>query len=758
MLFIKKNIWFLFFVILSIGTIFISLVIYENFNSLKDRFSTKHENITKLMANTTTSFFMQYEMILDILGDQMTINENYKDEVKSKTILTSLLELNPNIAGLGLALPDGKLVRVSSNLDVSKLPNLLEKKETKDSFKKALNSSKMVIGRTYYFDLLKAENIPIRKAIRDEIGDIIAVMTAGIEIDNSIKLFFEKNMLNDDNHNFLIFRNFDNYVQYIISKDLKRDDIYLKPIDSKTISIVKKEIEKKYSMSIESIGELEKTVSIFIFNSNDEEVLLTAQYIKRYDLWIVSKDSLDEIYITFYKNSIIYTTIFLLIMLFLFALFKYISDSEEEHKKSLYYQASHDSLTTLPNRQFLLDIKRDWIFKGAKPFSFFFIDMDNFKHINDSYGHDFGDRVLRDIARRLKNIISKDDLAIRQGGDEFIIMTPTVSKREVMHLAQRVLDSLSEPYLIEEYNFILCSSIGISKYPKDGSSLTDLIKSADVAMYEAKKQRNNFCIFKDSIKNRYFRRVQIEYELKFALANEEFYLVYQPQIDNKGSIYGVETLVRWENRKLGFVPPDEFIKIAEDTGVMPSIGKFILKTALSDMYELQNRLQKEFQISINISVKQFMEIGFLENLKNLIEEIGNKKELITLEITETLFIEDLDYILTLLERVKEMGLKISLDDFGTGYSSLSLLKKLPIDELKIDKSFVDDIESSKRSKEMLQSVITIGKNLNYTVLAEGIENIEQVKLLTDFKCEVFQGYYFSKPIRKEELAKHLVAL
>ena len=228
-------------------------------------------------------------------------------------------------------------------------------------------------------------------------------------------------------------------------------------------------------------------------------------------------------------------------------------------------------------------------------------------------------------------------------------------------------------------------------------------------------------------------------------------MMYQPQIDKSGNLHGVEALVRWENEKLGFVPPDEFIKIAERTGIMTSLGDYIIKTSIEEIKNIQKTTNQKFELSINISVKQFMEIDFFSSLFRLIDNANFDRLRLTLEVTENVFIEDIKYIIDLLKKLKENGIKISLDDFGTGYSSLSLLKNLPIDELKIDKSFVDDILIDEVSRNMIESIISIGKKFNLKIVAEGIETLEQKELLENYGCNIFQGYYYSKPLKKNDL-------
>lgn len=291
--------------------------------------------------------------------------------------------------------------------------------------------------------------------------------------------------------------------------------------------------------------------------------------------------------------------------------------------------------------------------------------------------------------------------------------------------------------------------------PEHGHNLDMLLRASDIAMYESKKIKNSAHIFVSEMQEGFLKNVTIEQELRKAMNNHELFMVYQPQINDEGYFYGAEALIRWNSPTLGNVPPNHFIPLAEASGLMPKIGRLIIEMVCEDVNEIHHKLQRPFHVSINISVRQFMDPLFLEHMLNVFEKTQTQYLHITLEVTENLFIEDLQYILPLLHKIRAMGIEISMDDFGTGYSSLSMLRQLPINELKIDKSFVDAIAYDITSAKMVQNIITIGKNLNMHVLAEGVETKEQKEILSTFGCDRFQGYYFSKPLLKEDLLHFL---
>lgn len=746
---IKKNIWLLFYILLFSGFIFLFSLIYKISVDIKNSYQLEQENLVKLNKKSLESILLQYETVLNLLGNQLTQNQNYKSPQKARLILDNILKLNPTLVAFGLTNPNGQLYITSSNLkNIKKLPNLLEKVETKESFLHTLKSNKMVLGRTYFHKTLNSFVIPIRKTIFDEKNNVIAVMTAGINLNKSSEL------LSKGINNITIFRDFDKYIQITPHSDIKYLKIYEKPLEKESMDENIKKIEKKYNKKFDEIKANELTVSFESKRYKDStNIMHSVSYLKRYELWIVSGVKMEVIYFKILKYSVVLFFIFIVFHIILYYLFKKIDEYEKKRNDVLKYQLSHDFLTNLNNRYFLADKYQN--LDEKKPFYLFFIDIDNFKSINDNYGHEIGDNVLKEIANRLKSFKNFGDDLVRYSGDEFLFISYENNIEEIKLMAQSIIKKLSKPYTINSYNFVLGSSIGISQFPKDGNSFDEIKRYSDVAMYESKQVKNKYTVFNEEIKNRYLEKAIIEQELKYALSKNEIYMVYQPQVYSDGSLYGVEALVRWENNRLGFIPPDKFIKIAEEVGFISELGTFIMETSLSEIKNLQDKTNIDFHLSLNISVKQFIEIKFYDSLVEYIKKTEFNKIKITLEITENIFINDLTYILTLLNRLKKEKINISLDDFGTGYSSLSLLKKLPIDELKIDKSFVDDILYDKDALSMVESIITIAKNLGINVLAEGIEELSQKEILESYGCNLFQGYYYSKPLKIDTLSSYI---
>jgi len=748
---VKKNILALFYVILFLGFIILQSIIYAVYNNVYDEFKQEQENIVKMTANSITSVFLQYEMILNILGTHLREENKFKNLEQSQILLDDLLRLNPSILGFTLVKPTGDVYLTSTNISSEKIPNLLEKNETKETFQVTLQSKKMIVGRTYFSKQIGKFLIPIRKTIYDKNNKPVAVMTAGIDLNNGFD-FFIKNEKNDQIHNTFLFRNSDYFFQIAQKYQLSNPKIYDNPIPKKLVETSFERVVKIYKKSLDEI----KNKQIVITTESDDkrDVLSSGIYLNRYDLWLTTQSPLSTVYKKIYLKSAVLILLFFIVMLLIYLLFRYIHNYEKKKQEVLYYQATHDYLTKLGNRLLLSNKFQEK--NTVNPYTLFLIDMDNFKNINDNYGHNYGDEILIQISKRLNSFQNNDEVIVRYSGDEFVFISYCIEQEKVENLAKNIIKSLTEPYSIKPYQFNLGASMGISQFPADGNCIQDVLRYSDIAMNEVKNTKNSYCIFDLKVKNKFLKTVFIEEQLKNSIDNNELYMVYQPQVHPNGTLYGVEALVRWENEKLGFVSPDQFIVVAESIGFMEELGKFIVDRSLSDIIDLQNKYNIDFQLSINISVKQFMEENFVKNLFEMIDEYKYKKVSLTLEVTENIFIEDINYILEILNKVKMHGIKISLDDFGTGYSSLSLLKKLPIDELKIDKSFVDDIVLDVDAKVMVESIISIGKNLNMKILAEGVEDLEQKKLLTKYGCDLIQGYYFSKPLSISDLESYLI--
>lgn len=426
-----------------------------------------------------------------------------------------------------------------------------------------------------------------------------------------------------------------------------------------------------------------------------------------------------------------------------------------ERKKSerlINHMAYHDSLTGLPNRAFFYKHITEFIqlAKGKKEtFSVMFIDLDQFKTINDTLGHGMGDRLLIAVSKRLLGLVDKDQIISRLGGDEYVILLPNCNEEQVTIIAQRIIDQLSSSFMIEHHEIYITPSIGISMFPKDGE---ELIKNADAAMYHAKHLgRNNFQFFTQDLAYKLNRKMFLENELRKALQQKQFILYYQPQIEiTTGKLIGVEALIRWAHPEEGMISPLDFIPLAEETGLIISIGEWVLRQACYQNKAWQDAGNEPIPISVNVSLRQFRQEDFVELVKNVLKQTNLAPQYLELEITESMTM-DITYTERILTSLRELGVKVSMDDFGTGYSSLSYLCRLPINKIKIDQTFIRNLDD--KNQAIVSTIITLANNLKIDVIAEGVELLEHVDFLKQNNCFLAQGYLFSKPLTKEELDK-----
>ena len=424
-------------------------------------------------------------------------------------------------------------------------------------------------------------------------------------------------------------------------------------------------------------------------------------------------------------------------------------------EQQLMRQATQDSLTHLPNRTMLYDrIQQAIVFaKRAKQMvNILFIDLDRFKIINDSLGHAVGDELLKAVSSRLQKCMRESDTIARMGGDEFVaVLTAQTDEANAIPTVRKILKILAEPFNVNKQELLLSCSIGISSYPNNGADPETLIKNADTAMYRVKEDHgNSFRFYTEEINSRALEKLRLENQLRHAIENKEFVLYYQPLIDlNSGKIVGVEALIRWQHPELGLVPPLDFIPLAEETALIVPIGEWVLRTACAQCKTWQDMKITPIKMAVNLSAIQFKQAPMDVLIKEILTESNLEPKYLELELTETTIIENADAIIETLNNLKAMGIHLVIDDFGTGYSSLGYLKRLPIDKLKIDRSFIKDVDSSTDDAAIVLAVIAMANSLKINVVAEGMETKSQLGFLRFHRCDEIQGYYFSRPLTAE---------
>ena len=674
----QRNLWKLFFILSIFFFIFLILSLYLRYSEIKSK------RLSQLCYAQETlwrgiGIFKNYETLID--STKYFINKHSIDEIDKRELeayLQNLIRSDELILGFRVSDQNGKKVFTNSSLE-PKSPsyNLKRSSLTKSDFLETLKSERMVIGRPYK---LKNETwiLPLRKTVRNDGNKSAWVVTLGLDLRKFLETF-----PHNQNEIFLSLLLKDPTFERVFRSHTKPNEYeryFGRPLTQEQFKYLFSAL-KQEGVTLEELKKSKQPKLLefnFVDDNNHYATIYTCiQYNAPYHLWSSVTLFKNQLYHNFFPILVDYIFAFLVVIVVLFFLFKKISKLERKRFEELEHQATHDPLTNLPNRYYMNRIGQEWIETG-EPFCILFLDLDNFKNINDTMGHQTGDELLVEVAKRIRESLVGDALLIRHGGDEFAVFCKFDDTGKIEKLADTILQNIARPYHIDNAEFLISGSIGISCYPEDGKTLNELLSAADIAMYQAKELKNSFKHFTHTLIEQQKRAVEIEHALHHAIENDELYLVYQPQISRDLQLHGVETLLRWRSRKLGEVSPAEFVPIAERSGMIIPIGKFIIQHALYEIDSLFKELERTFKLSINISTKQFSEHDFITKSYNQLKAIDIPPECICVEITESLLIDNLEYVLGELETIKKLGVDISMDDFGTGYSSLHMLQSLSL--------------------------------------------------------------------------------
>jgi diguanylate cyclase (GGDEF)-like protein len=748
----KRNIWLLFLLILLGGALFMALMLHQRWQAIVSNAEVYQTNRAELVAQSVDSVLRNKELVLDVIGRELLRLEALPQSSRQIPLLDAVLAEDPDLIGFGLAQTDGRLVLVSSNLDLDKLPNLRSNAFTRDTFLQALVSDVMVLGRTYYVEALNAWVVPVRKALRSESGEVVGVMTAGVRLDSPRSIFGQT--LHDGPYDgVFLLREYDGFLQ-VVSREGVGPETYL---DTEFgLSERKKtrpEFEAQLGMSAAEVKQADRAVVVRT-KREAGDFLSATLFNRRYQVWVVSETEMTPLWQRFTGDLLQYLITFALVYGAMFGLFYVIARAEQKRNQELLFLSRHDDLTGLLNRNGLLH-RLQQLIPLNKPFSLITINIDNFKGVNDRYGQETGDETLIEFGRRLNVTAGPEDDLARLGGDEFVIASPETGLDRIQAMLADLTGKMAKYIPVGHLRIQVTASVGIATFPEHGDALSTLMRSSHLALYDAKQNRNSICLYRTDMEMAYLRRIEVEQRLRVALSENALHMAYQPQVDSTGRVVGIEALLRWQDEQLGSVSPADFVEVAEKSGLMMQLGEFVIQTSLRDFRGLRSKVTQPVDLAINISVIQFTQPGFFDDVMSALETHDVSPRELLLEITETLFIDLFEQALETITKLRQAGVRISMDDFGTGYSSLSLLRKLPLDELKIDKGFIDCILEDQRAAKMIESIVLIAQSHDMELVAEGVEEQAQAEMLIRFGCQRFQGFYFSRPEAMSQIYERL---
>ncbi|HHH47225.1 MAG TPA: EAL domain-containing protein [Thiotrichales bacterium] len=725
---------------------------YQRWRTAHAELALTMRHLTELLAQMVHDEFRLEESVLHMLGQRLLDLDVAKRPDVARADLDALTRTHPAIAGYGVSLPDGQLIAVSGIPSGRPLPNLLEQPESADSFRQALVSRHLVPGRTYRFSLLGTWLIPLRLTIRDATDEPRLVLSLGLNIEHPELSW--KHLPLEQGMQALLVRD-DGYLQFAhpMERSLMAQS-YGTPLDEETRNIVRE--------AAHSPGTLLET--------RTGHRLISARRLPDYGLTAVVWTGSNSLAIAWLSGMAMPAGIFSLMLLLMYGFYRYSAILERrleqerlQHIEELKYQAEHDSLTALPNRLLATDRLSHAIRRARRNdrlVGVLLMDLDNFKRINDTLGHDIGDRLLTEIATRFRHCIRQNDTVARLGGDEFLVLLDDIDHAdEIIPVAEKLRESALKPVHVEGRQLHTSVSIGAAVYPRDGEDSRTLLKAADSALYQAKARgRNTLCFHSPELERKEARHLQLENHLREALPRHELRVVYQPQVSlETGEVVGVEALLRWHCPPLGGdIPPTEFIPVAESSGLISRIGAWVLRQALDEVGRLERSTGRRLRLAVNISAVQMRSIAFVDMVHALLVDQQRDPERLELEVTESVLIDRHRETPAVLDELHRLGVRIAIDDFGTGYSSLSYLTRLPVHTIKIDRSFIHGVHADREKASLVKALSTLGRNLGLEVVAEGVETREDADYLRDEGCDLIQGYLIGRPMNADRLAELLL--
>lgn len=746
---VSQPIRLLFFSLMTILLSGYSLFCWQTWLDIKTEQDKRQQYLSRLMVQSIRSSFINQEHTLRLLGQRLLQEQALQYPEKGRTVIELAQQTDPGMAGFGLAGPGGQLVLISGLSPGQDLPNLARNSHTAKSFVEALNAPNLLPGRNYFMRHLDEWVMPIRVALRDQEGAVEAVMTAGNQVTGGSTVL--SNMILPANHKMILLRN-DGFAQFVSPSSAQ---------DYSTLFETRVIRDKRERIRV--AAQHNKLLTSDLPMWPGQEFLIRAESIPEYKLHAlvlfptdrVSKLWIDRVWVSF--------VLFVFMLVASVFAYRFLNRAQMRYQNELQFQLYHDPLTQLPNRRYLMDHLQTILSQGNQAVAVLFIDLDDFKRINDTFGHETGDDLLCKTAQRLCEVAPSQALVARQGGDEFIAVHVLRSEQEsAMGIAQALSAAFQKPLQLshETRDLISHLSIGLVQGVGGACDADELLRKANAAMHKVKQHRKNGCLqYSDELDIEINRRIEIEDRLEVALQENALSVVYQPQANcQTGKTEGLEALLRWNDSQLGFVSPAEFVPIAEASQQIEQIDHFVIQRASQEIAALREELGLDLSLSVNFSAHEIIDENLPDRLRLLLRENNFPAADFIAEMTETALVADYRAVRRNCDALKTLGIRVSLDDFGTGYSSLSLLHELPVSEIKIDRSFIKDFVADETDAALVNSIIAMGHGLGLHVVGEGVETEAHREKLQSLHCDYYQGYELARPLPLNELKAFLLPI
>lgn len=742
---LRKSGWVMFAMLIGFSATFS----WQAWTVIKAEQVAELKTVVELGEKTVDIYISKLGAALETLSQQLADTDAPIDPLRGHLLIKRFHRVHAELLNVTLTRADGQLMFSALHEHGAPLPSLAQMQFFKDYLIEHKTGGAFDIGRPQTSPLQTRWFVPLRYAIRDQAGHLRFVLVAQLPVD-FIQDFWKEapiarratiGLLRDDG--FVLS-------QYPESPRFDLEQVYGQPRTGALMSYLRQH-QFPASGALEGASSLSPTV-----------LLQAYRRLHHFPVTLFVSMPISEIHAAWWSK--VQVPYFLLILLFVGSWVVYQVARRRQHAWSLEQKhaeevrtqlAYFDPLTSLPNRRLLMDRMDQALItarRSGQVGAVMFVDLDNFKNINDARGHAVGDALLKAVATRLSDLLREEDSLARIGGDEFVLLIPGRAKdlvsgaRKALVVAEKVRDALAQPMEIDGQSYTAHGSIGVTLMPKEGETANDLLREADTAMYRAKKAgRNRIVFFEASMQAEVQERLALEDDLKHAIARDELQMFVQPQVDRTGQTVGAELLLRWRHFSRGFISPADFIPVAEQSGLILMLGDWVLLQACLALVQLQ-AAGSNIQLSINVSPREFRQPGFVERVAAVLAQTGARASHLILEVTEGLLIDQLDETITRMNQLKQLGIRFSIDDFGTGFSSLGYLKFLPIDEIKIDQSFVKELPHNKGDIAIVMSVLSMAEQFEIKVVAEGVESSQQAEFLIRHGCDLLQGFLYARPM------------